>query len=342
MNNYYHILGVTPDATLEQIKKAYRSKAKLYHPDINKASDANERFILINEAYEYLINITGNSVNRIKRAKEKAEKQAAYQQQWEQQEREKARERAQERARMKYEAFLKSDVYKATEAINVIFDILITGVIILFVIVLPFLTIREYGTKAIILSILILLPSSPLWFRFIVRRVNSVDVRHMLVKTRPTIRSKVRNIFLGFLVNIMVFNVIVLNTLIETHMIFIIYGVAIVLGISIARIIKSWYYKYLVRFDFAPGIVSLFFVLNFYFSSNPRIETYEYSLDFNSSPLYTTIELENNAYMEFANIRSFFFKEKLIGNNGITYKFEEGLFGIRVARSIETHRIYSQ
>jgi curved DNA-binding protein CbpA len=53
--DYYKILGVSRDATAEQIRKAYRSKAKLYHPDINRSPNANVLFQLINEAYQVLV-----------------------------------------------------------------------------------------------------------------------------------------------------------------------------------------------------------------------------------------------------------------------------------------------
>ena len=52
--DYYKILGVSSDATRVQIKTAYWSKAKIYHPDLNSSRDANQTFALINEAYEVL------------------------------------------------------------------------------------------------------------------------------------------------------------------------------------------------------------------------------------------------------------------------------------------------
>ncbi len=52
--DYYALLGVEPDATLEQIKKAYRRLAKRYHPDVNNSGDAAERFREITEAYDTL------------------------------------------------------------------------------------------------------------------------------------------------------------------------------------------------------------------------------------------------------------------------------------------------
>jgi curved DNA-binding protein len=52
--DYYAILGVDKKASQEEIQRAYRKLARKYHPDINKASDAEEKFKQINEAYEVL------------------------------------------------------------------------------------------------------------------------------------------------------------------------------------------------------------------------------------------------------------------------------------------------
>src|SRR5690348_11230570 len=51
----YRILNVPPGASQQEIKRAYRQQAKLYHPDLNKAVDAQIHFVLINQAYEQLI-----------------------------------------------------------------------------------------------------------------------------------------------------------------------------------------------------------------------------------------------------------------------------------------------
>ena len=50
-----YILGIREDASEEQIKRAYRYKAKLYHPDSNPNMDTQEYYIKVQKAYEYLM-----------------------------------------------------------------------------------------------------------------------------------------------------------------------------------------------------------------------------------------------------------------------------------------------
>ncbi len=54
MADYYEILGVSKDASKEEIKSAFRKKARQLHPDVNKAPDAEEKFKELGKAYETL------------------------------------------------------------------------------------------------------------------------------------------------------------------------------------------------------------------------------------------------------------------------------------------------
>lgn len=53
-NDFYKILGLTKTATVDEIKRSYRKLARKYHPDVNKNTEAIEKFQEITAAYEVL------------------------------------------------------------------------------------------------------------------------------------------------------------------------------------------------------------------------------------------------------------------------------------------------
>lgn len=60
--NYYQILEISKDATMEEIKQSYRRLARQLHPDVNPGNkDAEEQFKDINEAYDILSDLEKRS-----------------------------------------------------------------------------------------------------------------------------------------------------------------------------------------------------------------------------------------------------------------------------------------
>lgn len=110
-DQYLKILGLDRDATTEQIKKAYRRKARLYHPDLNKKLTATDIFIAVNEAYEYLLELRKKQKATHLRAEDEIRA-------WNQYKREQARKRAYQYSRRKYKEFKKSRNYKSSIILN--------------------------------------------------------------------------------------------------------------------------------------------------------------------------------------------------------------------------------
>lgn len=116
-SEYYKILDLPAGSTVEEIKKAYRKKARQYHPDINHAPDAKDRFISVTEAYEFLLACH----ERIKYEEQEFNRAM---EDWRKYRQHRSRKRAEVYARTSYTKFKNSKIYKSTR----IFD----GTTILF------------------------------------------------------------------------------------------------------------------------------------------------------------------------------------------------------------------
>ena len=68
--SYYDLIGVKPTATQDQIAKAYRSKSKVLHPDVNPSQEAADAMKLLNEAYNVLKDPKQRAAYDAKRAKQ--------------------------------------------------------------------------------------------------------------------------------------------------------------------------------------------------------------------------------------------------------------------------------
>ena len=77
--NYYEILGVSKNASQDDIKKAYKEQAKKWHPDVNKSPIASDMFKKVKEAYDVLSNsITKDAYNDNSRVRPERKDEYSY------------------------------------------------------------------------------------------------------------------------------------------------------------------------------------------------------------------------------------------------------------------------
>jgi len=130
ISEYYDILGVPLKSSLEEIKKAYRKKARMYHPDVNQSPDAKDKFIRVTEAYDFLManhekgDLSDQEFFRIM-------------EEWRKYRQHRSQQRAQYYARKSFDSFKNSKYYKSTRILNTssaIFTLAISVTVLVFTI----------------------------------------------------------------------------------------------------------------------------------------------------------------------------------------------------------------
>jgi hypothetical protein len=130
LTDYYELLGLPVNASIDEIKKAYRKKARLYHPDINPEPDAKDHFISITEAYEFLL------ANHEKIKTDDQSYQQAMED-WRKYRQDRSRKRATVYARTSYGTFKNTNFYKTTrifDGTTIIFSFLISIMVLIYTI----------------------------------------------------------------------------------------------------------------------------------------------------------------------------------------------------------------
>lgn len=139
--DYYEILRISENATLSDIKTAFRELAKKYHPDKNKSTDADLKFREVFEAYEILKNNLTREIfdkqrqNYYHNSKKEITKQEYAKKENYQSAQQEANKRAEYFSRMTFDDFLKSSIFmikKTTSTFALILMLLFGVFMILF------------------------------------------------------------------------------------------------------------------------------------------------------------------------------------------------------------------
>lgn len=130
LQDYFNVLGLPAGSSVEEIKKAYRKMARIYHPDINHSPDAKDKFISVTEAYEFLLAYREKIISD----------EQAYQQameDWRKYRQDRSRKRATAYAGSSYNNFKKTSFYKTTrifDGTTIIFSFITSIIVITYTI----------------------------------------------------------------------------------------------------------------------------------------------------------------------------------------------------------------
>lgn len=317
---YLNVLGLGANASVDEIKKAYRHRAKMFHPDVNKEPNAHEKFVLINEAYEYLLNEKSGKFTQVTKVRNK---------EWEVQQ---ARARAAEHARMRYEAFTQTEYYKSTASIADALDILISIAGLIVFVLITWIAYRQNGVGGLLSALLIdVLGISILYM--VAKNTREFSFSRYIDSLGYLARWRYFHLTLLSLLNLWVFFNIGFNTFISLSALALAYLIFPILFFLILRLLGKQKQFGVQTFGFIPALISLLLVINYTFTSAPVEETYRYQLTrYDGDSESTIIYLDNDFYDEFVGIRTFFNFGLLTKNNTITYSTAQGVLGLKVVK----------
>ena len=337
VETYYRVLGISDQATINEIKRAYRQRAMLIHPDKNNSATAHNDFILLSEAYEYLTNYQGRALNH--------ETASSTYTDWNKQARNEARERAAEYAKMQYEDYIKSDFYKKSSAASVVFDHFYLFSSLLIILGAPIAGLLYKGFAGLLMGLLFVFLSVHYWAGIFSSKIE-VNFKSLCLSIILILKTKTFLYIFSSLLNAFILFRFTLSSEISTLNFAIILSIlffsAFMVSNYISRKIKS-ISRTLLLLCILPSLFNLFFLINYIFATNPTTETYSfvhekrsYGRGFSRRPeKIAYINLENNMYQQNHWFRMFSDYESMKNANRISYKFKTGLFGIRILKSFE-------
>jgi hypothetical protein len=350
INRLYALLGVEPGVTPEELKRAFRKKAKELHPDRSKEPDAHEKFLQLNEAYDFLSKLVESSHQHGGKVVDSEDLYKI----WEQTERQRVRKSVKDHLKKKYSGsirYINDPIYEALEIVFVHFNFLLA---LFSILIMPVILISAFGSTGIVMSVLanvFLL----LFTMSAARNLHRLDIKAFFSSLKLLLTTKPAKTGILITFNAFAFFVFGVNTLIDLTQLLLSYTVISLSALMLVYLKKRRTGEKLASYDVyfrslsaAPAVVSLFLTLNSVFSTTPHTEVYQYTAHTRDS--YTEggathkrksglIELENGAYSTYAGIRLFINGTDLSDEGTITYTFENGAFGLRVLKKYQLGKL---
>ncbi len=327
MYNYYQILGVDPQASLEDIKKAFRKKAKMYHPDINKSPDAHNEFVKIHEAYDFIINQKlGLKYHQSTRSYRYAQPYKASEE-WEKKERPKARERADYYSKKKYTEYKSSKFYKESQQLEEFVNVTKMLVILLYVVVFPVTLSFFFHVSGMLGSIVLIIMSMPGWLP-IVFSGKLPNLQQALSGLQNTFSNDQILRFGSSTLFAFVFFTIGFRTFITLEDIEYYY---IVFSLIYFAVDFAWKRKMNIDslinifLGYAPLTLAVLFLINYFVSFHPSKQVYRYSTNHN-----TLLTIQDDELSRYPSVGFFMDSQEIQYGSGIFFITREGILGFTV------------
>jgi hypothetical protein len=334
---YYQILGIDENASIDEIKKSFRIKAKQYHPDFNTHPDAQKQFIETHEAYEQLLyQKTGLFYNTVKNKYQRSKISAAEISSA-------AKKRAEAFANTSYKKYKQSSYYaksKAAKEASYFVELIFYFIV---VIIIPTILAFFIGVKyAFYAALGVVVVTMPDWIPTL---ASSPTISIQGVKEGLKLLHWPKVTLHGILLfaACIIYVTIGFRTFITLDDISVLYGVLYVISIIILVAVKKYstLEALFSSLSFAFFALNLILLLNYIISFDPLEERYSYtptSVKFSTKrgkTYYgkgTLIRLLNDkrfyTYDDYMSVRFFWFYDSIANeyDNDIIYTTKKGWF----------------
>lgn len=333
-SKYYRLLNLPSTASVSEIKKAYRAKAKQLHPDLNPSPNAEEDFVELNEAYEYLIALKTKGNNK------KQYQQVNDFEKWWRAEEANRREKARKQAQMRYEEYINSTDYKLNNA----FDVISFYVLLVFIAAIPTIFFFIFYDNPLAAVVMFSIASSLLYHLLkplksdeyspsaLVKAIGVMfNISNKLIPTKFWLAIPFISVF-----NFYTLYTAVLDTFITTTNLVLLYlGIPVFLYLAFLFLLKKhalFIYKRTICFVTLPLLFNILFIINYQTATNESIETYHYRIDFKTK----SVNLKGSKYQEYWGVRTIIKDyDEFLARNHITYTIKEGALGLKVVSDYE-------
>lgn len=328
--SYYKILGLPNGASKKEVKKAFRRKAMITHPDRNPNKNAQQEFYLVNQAYEILMGEIPLPKSTRTQSNKKSSNSSSEHEETLKTERELRRKRAQETLRKRNEAYRNSPQFKLDLAIGVILDQL--GYLVGLLVMIPIPFILFTGLVGVFIAILLTVLTYPFWYRAWVEKKPTLHPKHFWMAFKYVyIKTNFKYYFFG-IVNGVLFLTVVLNTFVNLYYLYglILLPIAVVLLSRRIKRFNNFETHKAIVVGVLPLIIHLFFLLNIMFSHSERIEYQRVKNP--HQPDTIVLEFDNDVYKNYQGIRCLMEKRKPT-EHYVVLVVAEGFFGFNVLKT---------
>jgi hypothetical protein len=338
LESYYAILGVNKESSLLEVKNAFKKKSKVLHPDFNRTENANKSFIELINAYDAIFQDKQTKFPKNNNPYAKT----AFLYKTPLIKREENTINASFLATIKYEEFIKSDLYNSTNASNTIANFILFLAYLTVIIGLPVIAYFKLETSYVIAGLVMNVALFPITLDFIrnfsIFKISGIRKAFLFLSKATGFQILIISILNCYLL----FN-FSMQTLITPMQLISTFVTTIIISAIGLKINKSTglMRKRLISFAFAPLLINLVFVINSVFGTVQNSETYYYKNAHVSTVKGTRFQslliLENNKYKAYPGIRFFTNYYTTKRYSTIRYNFKLGIFGMRVVSSYQFH-----